>query len=1018
MDNSCFPWNKLISDTDTTGGHTFEEIAFGYVESNYKQFNWKKTPMTRDGNKDAFAIISLFSTQQKEAEIWMEAKFSVTRKNMSRYTIDKTIVSALSYGNVSELFFVTNMLVSHHVKEQVLSALDNDGLGYNDVHFCTKYDLEIWLTNSEQGKQFFYKYFKGCRINNYIVHGLKVLGCPSFYCVNQNNSLFPEPLSVLRSGVLYIADIRVYSNIESEVSVDTEANSGLDIDDYKQIHLHEGINELTLKFIINNNNPIFKIILTSDKKDTEVIELSIPIFTTKTNKIIIESQNAICKKILDDFDKYEKTCRGCIIEEIVSPSGMGKSYLLEQITGSGRFRHKNIIFYSFSPAFLTNNHILAELYLRLYYYSISFDGNYNTLDNLNIPKEKNHVFLLLSQTDYRGFEQMMRNISSAQIIPMGYNKDRIIILDNTERLYDSQRVFLNTLINGIQTSKSHSFIIMSGRQHMFSQHPYRIILKPSDISNNLSQEFAHAKMAITSIIANNVYDVSSLSLFLEECQGSNIDNIVRNLITNKNSILENLILNKIDTVLGCINKDAKNMMVLIFTLSDGLRYELVDDDNMIQPLLQENLVKYGTDGYLPINNLIKTFFRKHYTSYDISSDIIKRYFIHLTEDERLRFYIGSRSYMQYLSKALQRTNVLMQRQDYITVAYILEPLFSPTIKLDILHEDSTCIRLRFNYIYAVANVDTNCAIRKEFENFANDIKYAKNKDAIICRIEALSEVVCFAFEDADIATARSVIREVKKASKNIFSDDNRINDALFLCDSTELLALCSEDRYDEATELLKTMEVIYGDTYGMHITKTRYARYLVHSDVDKALSIMQDVLPLLESERNYKWSNACVLGIQFMKYLKGTTDSIFTGVDTLMNSLPKFVSLYRSNLRLYAACALVNANGNFDDDNLASFYEYWYAYKNESGYRSNKEIGCDYIMEAAEAYISNNYNKMRSRLNVARTHFRHLGKTCETIIRHNTDISNHDELKIKKILFYNTHDSMNSDWFYFDPRMS
>lgn len=1018
MDTKSFPWNMLINVNDPNGGQSFEEIAFGYVESNFSQYCWKKTPQTRDGNKDAYAVISLFSTNQGAAEVWMEAKFSIKRKNMSRYTVDKTIVSALSEGNVSELFFVTNMLVSHHVKKQVLSALDNDGLGYKDIHFCTKYDLEIWLTNSEKGKQFFYTYFKDCLVENYIVQGLKILGNPSFYCKSQNSNLFPEPLSVLKSGVLYIADIRIYSNIETNVSVDTGSSSGIDIGNFKQIQLHEGINELTLQFTINNNKPTFKIVLVSDQKETDVLELSIPVFNTTSNKIIIESQDTIYKTILDDFHKYEKTNKGCIIEEITAPSGMGKSYLLEQITGSRRVRNKNVIFYSFSPIYLTNNHILAELYLRLFYYSIGFEGDYTTLNNLSIPQELNNLFSLLSQADNHSIEQWMSGSSYVQIIPLDYHKDRIIVLDNTERLTTSQLVFIKALINGIQASKSHSFIILSGRQHLFSQHPYRIILKPSDISNNLNHVSFYAKAAITSIIANNIYDVSSLALFIEECHGSNKDKIVGNLIKNKNLVLENLIKNKLDAVICDINNRAKDLIILIFTLSDGLPYELVDDDNSIQRLIQENLVRHGTDGYLPINNLMRSFFRKHYTSYDLTSDILKHHFIHLNEDEKLRFYLGSRFYMQYLSIALHRTNSLMQKQDYITVAYILEPLFSPEIKLDLLHEDTTGIRLRFNYIYAIANVDTNCAIRKEFEKLANDIKHVKNKDSIICRIETLSEVVCFAFEDADLSTVRSVTQEVKKACNNLASDDNRITDALFLCESTELLSLCSEDKYEEAAKFLKMMELIHGDTPGMHIIKMRYAHCLVHSDIDNALNMMKEILPLLERDQNYKWSNACALDIQFMNYLKGSSDSVFRGIDTLMDSLPKFVSLYRSNLRLYAACALVNANGKFDDDSLVRFYEYWYAYKNESGYRSNKEIGCDYIMEAAEAYICNNYNEMKSRLEVARTHFRHLGETCKTIIKHNAAISDLHKSKIKKIMFYNSNDIMNSDWFYFDPRMS
>lgn len=81
MDTS-FPWNKLATDYDLTGGHNFEDIAFEYVKDNFKQFNWEKTNETRDGNKDAYAIISVFSTQKQDVEVWMEAKFSLKRNSI------------------------------------------------------------------------------------------------------------------------------------------------------------------------------------------------------------------------------------------------------------------------------------------------------------------------------------------------------------------------------------------------------------------------------------------------------------------------------------------------------------------------------------------------------------------------------------------------------------------------------------------------------------------------------------------------------------------------------------------------------------------------------------------------------------------------------------------------------------------------------------------------------------------------------------------------------------------------
>lgn len=1016
MDTS-FPWNKLATEYDLTGGHNFEDIAFEYVKDNFKQFNWEKTNETRDGNKDAYAIISVFSTQKQDVEVWMEAKFSLKRNSMNRYTIDNTIVSAISNDAVKELFFVTNMLVSNRVREQVLSALKIDGIEYNNVNFCTKYDLEIWLTNTKQGQHIFSKYFDNCRFEDYQVVGLKVLDNPLFYDSDQSSSLYLEPLSVLRNGLSYNVDLRIYSQANTTIQIRIPNNSIIDSVNPFQYGLHKGINEITLTLSINQTNRNAKTLVLSEVYNEITIEFSIPILHQRNPIIQIESQNTILKSILEDFRHYEKKDSKCVIREITAPAGMGKSYLLKQITGTKYLRNKSIIYFSFSPASYRNNCILAELYLRIFYYSAIFDENIPQ----NVPQELKDMRLMIANRDDLALNSWMSNANNLQLIPSDYQKDRIIILDNTELLVDSQKGFLKALIKGLSASKSHSFIILSGRQQNFFGNPYIITLKDADVVRSLINNHIRVDSSFFAIVRKVIYDISSLSLVIENyCEEKNYSIVDVLVKTNYKYALKQLMTEKFTMIKSSIDSQSWDMLILVYTLVEGMPYDqVVDDIDLIKPLIEANLIKNGTKCYLPINNLLCSFFRENYTAYNIDTSVIQKYYNCLSYDEQLRFYLGSVNHIKYLDEALTHTNNYLKTHDYISIAYILEPLFSPYNKIDILNESNMSIRLLYNYIYAKANVDTNYEVRKEFDKFAEDIRFNNNIDAIICRIQALSEVVCFSFEDADFAAVLRVTKEAYRISREIHINDNRVKEALYLCDSTRLLTLCAKDKYLEAENLLTRMESVYGSSVDFYVTKARYAKRLFHHNIDKALNILNQTYPILEKAHNDKWSYSCKLDIQLLNYIKGADSEFFVnGINTLRQLLPRYVSHYRSNLRTLAACVLVDTTRKYKKNMaLSEFNNYWYEYKNEAGGRFKQEIGCDAMIEAAIAYLYNRHEEMLSKLESARSFFHCFGESYNKIIKHNLAITNSVNLINKRILFYNPNMQMIDNYFYLDPIM-
>lgn len=129
------------------------------------------------------------------------------------------------------------------------------------------------------------------------------------------------------------------------------------------------------------------------------------------------------------------------------------------------------------------------------------------------------------------------------------------------------------------------------------------------------------------------------------------------------------------------------------------------------------------------------------------------------------------------------------------------------------------------------------------------------------------------------------------------------------------------------------------------------------------------------------------------------------------------MSLYRCNLRLFAACALVNAKETFGSEEETEFFSYWDEYEDERGSRFQKEKGYDYMILAAVDYLHGKLQEMSDKLETAKSFFLQLGESYKIPIEHNLTISKQGQLADRRVLFYNKKSNMNPMYFYIDPRM-
>ncbi len=1011
MNNPCFPWWKLITSADSNGGKNFEAIAFEYVKSEFPTYSWEKTHQTHDGNRDAYALVSIFSTKESFEEMWMEAKYSKEKIRMNRYIIDKTIVSALISKRVCGIIFVTNMLVSEKVKEEVLKALSVDGLGNAHILFRTKYDLEVWLTNTEKGRGVFQQFFDGLDANNYQVKGLQVLGEMSFYKKDMNDYLYVEPAHILETRKPYMVCARIYSPCEAIISISPSNAQDIFIDEGRDIRVCQGVSDIKFYLtVLSYTQSYLSILLTGKTLATEYKE-QMPVKNTPTYRIQTQSQEKVLKDLVSSFNDYAQI-KTSILFCIAGREGMGKTYLLKRFLEDKVLRHQYVLYYQFVNSSIQNSRSLVELYLKLFYAYASIDAFPITRILHETCRE---AVALIEEQAYGRITAWMRDTATRQLLPSSFSHNRIILLDNTELLNEEQKLFLHHLMAAIISSPSHSFVVVSGRTPFMGIKAHWLKFSADDLTYSLTHHpvFHQSELlpARIAMLASSINSISSLLFFWSIVEEST--NLEDSAHIIKKETLNKVVSSKIERFFDTLvsHSKTKDLLILIYLLRSGLPYSsLMDEDaDSISELLSINLIAEGYNGYEPVSGLFCECFRHTVVAFDNNGDVFKRYSAKLSFDESLRIALSGSGRGEFYMKVNDRTDTLMLDYDYQTIVYLLEPLFSEFSEVQ--RDDETWHYLQFKYIYAKANIDSQYHIVNEFLSFSQKLEHSNKSTDLYLRIYALSEVCCFQFEEADIQEALYTASKVESLVGHCHEVPQKVQEALWLCQATRILALCAVDKIKEAELLLDEAKKIWTE-HDYAVTQLRYARYLFHTDLNKARVLLEESLPVLTANKDYKWEPAGKFLLGFLDYLSGNKETIQNQVETIKREFSQYASLHRSNLRLIAALKLVENHSEYDTKK--EFCELWDEYTLLSETRFKKEQGQDNMIEGAYEYLWGNHDGMKQKMEAALLIFDQFGKSYKEIILHNYSLR--EDIYYKRVEFYSDHNPMADDCYYLNPR--
>lgn len=317
------------------GFRGFEKLAFAYVQDKYPNSAWQKTTETRDGNKDAVALVFGYQPYpDKEEQWWMEAKYSTESQIISRYRLDATIVSAVLNGSVSRIFFVTNISISTKTILDIRTALYN-ALNCRDIIFCTRHTLEHWLAKNSRIYHNFFNVDKTLKHIPIKYPQLFATQDIDFYTVGSSRASFKEPVRSLYIGESYIGYFSVFSDTKKDVIFQPASGiKGLKLYSSKKITLEQGENQIKFQFGIGKE-------YTQNKKERPV-----PIFSLDNIKILpfrplvavenlrgiltIPAQVKTLEELIKEIRRFTKHSRTAI-HTLEGISGVGKSHLIEQL---------------------------------------------------------------------------------------------------------------------------------------------------------------------------------------------------------------------------------------------------------------------------------------------------------------------------------------------------------------------------------------------------------------------------------------------------------------------------------------------------------------------------------------------------------------------------------------------------------------------------------------------------------------------------------------------------------------
>lgn len=1045
--DSKIPWSTI------TGNYRgFEDLALAYVQDEYPQYNWKPTPKTRDGNKDAEAIVVFcFKDENNKSKVWMEAKYSTNLNNLPRYRLDSTIVSAIIDKQVKKIFFVTNINIKQNTRMVIIQALKN-GLNFNneDIIFCACKELEIWLLKK---RKHFLTFFKGKKFPQNILNEIQEIDPPVYYIHANDDLVYKESLNTIYVNESYDVCFSLYSPNTCCLKV-TSKDGMLNIHDSKH-HLHKGkisyikLNVYTQKTGIN---PCLELKL--EDTDTKIIEIGTKVLIADNQhskiKIKISKNEEIKNKILKEIREFLNiNSQFSKIHTIFGPSGTGKSYLKEDIFNDPAFLGQNIIYLSFNYDQDSNVGTLLNLMLRFYFHLWSIeDVNLKFLPRTIPTKLKRIIKSYKTQTlTIESFKSITENKEEIFFLDTYLNK-RIIVIDDAHKLDYELRNVLDRILYEFTSSKTKVFVLIIGQEDFsyIARYP-NVNCESNELS--LTQSSFLECMDYNNIKYKKEYTLPSISDKLSLNDRVNmffIKDFIAHIIENKSESSEinvadilnqyiytekfrDSVLRQFKTVLSENDYKIQDLLHIIYFSLSGIKSEQILKEHMplIQILIGRQLIKNIEDGRLvPIHDIYCDIFRDEYDQDE--NKLFNLYKNDLyTEDEKIRYLLSQKKYN--IPNLLDYIQEITYKHQYYIVLYILSTIFkdfrAPNCELSTLFSKTMgkmqikYYRLFYYYVYALGHTSQTHVsypkMKQLNEHLQQNYKEFTFIDFMLLRADILGELINSAFHSLEIENIKNYSEEQIKLFEQIKQDEPKHdvsrNGAYVLREEIFVLYNQFQDNTNSAKQkYIELLEHCENTKFYVKcaIIRIRYARGLYHNNLKEALRILNEADVYLKKCNDSKWKRIKDFEISYVNVLskQGSIDELKGNLDKLKYNL---YNDYRRGLK--CVCAYYLLNNRFKEFDL-----YFDEYVSSPRPMNNKDVGLKHHLQGIKHLLEGEHDKSLSEFKQHKTMFKDAGPSYKSLIEHNINEVN------KRSVKYDTKFNVNGGSFesgtiYIEPRL-
>lgn len=865
----------------------FEKLAFDYVKEHFDNDSWQRTAATRDGNKDACAIVIGYQLNPfTERQWWMEAKYSDKSLILSRYRLDATIVSAILEKNVTKIIFVTNIILKPKVIHDLRSALALS-TGYDDIVFITKYDLEYWLINNPN---IFVKYFPPDCLQ-FSLPELFLTNKAEFYTYSSDILTFQESLKILKRETLYKAHFSVYSSSKMTVRImQNPSLRGVRILSSRQLDLCAGENPITVTFKLTKVFPgknkksyggesLFKI------NDCWVIpERLVLISEYSEQHLELESQNKIINEAKRQFDRFN--LYGCFqLYMLLGDSGTGKSYIISKLMQLKECHRNSVYYYEFNTSCQENISALIDVSLYILFpYLSAKDIDFSYLNQLN-SKMYVSQFICKLVENRNDFEILLKILNSEytmdDIFPIQLQiNSRVIILDNVHKLNPICKRFLFNIVYSLYLKRSPILLILSEQQteqtSFFDMAKSKIPCSYS-VCKMTNEEIVYSLKGLN-LLNFPLYDVDlnllfpSILLFLEftiylRTIQSEINNLEEFYIAYHSFFNTNLadicIIDQFEKTLA-VDKRIKMICNLIYWKESGydVTESTIDDIKCINILLSKNLAKYNTNGKIvPYHDIYQFIYQQHYKNSDdwfLDDDF-----------EILHTFLNKSTSSQKFDGCYHKLKDLIEQHKFYTVNYMLESLFDDK-KYSLTKNRLGNERYYELFIlYAISNTNINKKVsgRYLFEKIVKETNTSTNVRLMRVNEEALWELINSLYDSIEFEKCSERINELLAVLKRLsacniipkqFESYIRYHDIMVIKTLMEVDSNNTDHflHFEDQRSIMKKM----GFEYRAQTYTVRYAQSIIRTMPQKAIQLLKTARNEIKNtkgtdDKYYLWAN-------------------------------------------------------------------------------------------------------------------------------------------------------------------